>query len=272
MQEVDLFRSKYKMSFEDFWRKFYDSQIFDFNTILTNSGKLLFQNSRSSFAEHLVVNSVKLRSDRFWAISWVGGGADEFYSKIDRTLLSREIIAFRMELFGNEWLSKLEETPYYSEHSISDNDRFAEMSFAKSYLEKKGRSDIWDAMLEYNKTFINIITSNRKPEAVCLLDMALDDLNKRRKTFKTELEFTFWTIIFNRMNGIEIDLFDCEVEPLAAMLAKRAGFDTKIDSNTFQLFIKTIIKIIHLEISYLFSNVVTINPSWHGVSGKPYTQ
>ena len=253
MKELDLFSSKYKMSFAEFWRNFYDSQIFDFSTILTNSVKLLFQNSRSSFAEHLVVNSVKLRSDRFWAISWVGGGADEFYSKIDRTLLSREIVAFRMELFGSEWLSQLEKTPYYSKHEISDIDRFAEMSFAKNYLEQKGRSDIWDAMLDYNKS----IENPQFPEIV---------LNDIRKMSKTELEHTFYTICLNR-HGIY--RLEWEAERLAIMLANRLGFDIEIDSKTWSNRLpEMIIKLIHLEISHLFYNLVVINPSRHEVTSK----
>jgi len=257
MQKLDLFHSKYKMSFEDFWRKFYDSQIFDFSAILTNSVKVL---SYSSPVEYFV-NSAQFQfhSDAFLVFSlWVHRVFPKI-EKIDLTVLSREIVAFRMELFGKEWISQLEETPYYSEHDISKNDRFAEMSFAKIYLEQKGRSDIWDTMLEYNENIAANITFSKSPWE---REMILDGLGKERKT---ELEYTFLTIYINRFGGIE--QLEWEVERLVIMLANRLGLDKEIDSETSRL-LEILIRDIHLDICHLFYNVVTINPNRHEVISK----
>lgn len=115
---MGLLRRKPKISIEEFCRQFYDSEIF--HPII---------GGRDVWAGFLatVLNSVT--------------EADRSFSATDPAVFEQEMTALRIELFGLAWMHHWRE-----EHLL-----LPEIAFTKRYLELNAKSDIWHAMLDYNR-------------------------------------------------------------------------------------------------------------------------
>ena len=109
-----MFKSKIKISINDFCCQFYDSQIFREDGVST-----FWQSALSSIIE-----------------------ADPSLEKVDYDLFQREIIALQMELFGLIW------TQIYK---WKEKFLWPQITFTKTYLEQNGHQNIWDIMAVYNK-------------------------------------------------------------------------------------------------------------------------
>jgi hypothetical protein len=119
-EELEELESRPKFRIEDCCRQFYDENIFGETTVSTDAWVGLLDNYFESIAE-----------------------ADQSFSAVDKELFRNEMTALRMILFAFA----------LGDSKNSNGDEFAIPAsfFTRSYLEKKGRLDIFDIMSAYNR-------------------------------------------------------------------------------------------------------------------------
>lgn len=111
---MGIFSRKQKVRLDEFCRDFFDRNIFE----------PILDFGRSY--EKTVIDLVSEVDSTFVAVD-----CDKFHI---------EMVLIRLEVFGLAWLHQ-----FHDEHSA------AQSAYTKTYLEEKGRADIWDALLPYNQ-------------------------------------------------------------------------------------------------------------------------
>ena len=120
---MGLFSRKPKVSIEDFCQDFYDRHIFHCpSNLVLPSGKGLWEVYLETTYKGLVQ-------------------ADQSFSTVDPMLFHHEATALRTELFGLACQHHLKKDEYALQQAI----------FTWSYLEQKGKINIWETMLHYNE-------------------------------------------------------------------------------------------------------------------------
>lgn len=115
---MSFFSRKQEVNLEDFCRDFYDKRLL--NPVI--DGKIDVDNV---FSDVVKKNITEVYSG---------------FAKIDSKKLNEEIKIIRFELFALAWTHKF----------VSGKIVVAQSSFTKSYLNEKGRNDIWKGMEPYN--------------------------------------------------------------------------------------------------------------------------
>jgi len=74
--------------------------------------------------------------------------ADASFAGVDQGAFTLELAAVRFEVFSLAWL-----------HNVKDKFAPSQTAFTKVYLHQRGRTDIWEAMLPYNKAIAQSATN-----------------------------------------------------------------------------------------------------------------
>jgi hypothetical protein len=127
-ESVSLFTKKQEVTLEGFCRDFYDKNIMApiLEGIDLNAG----------FVEVIKKELVEV---------------DPKLSTIDEKKLAAEVVLLRLEIFGLAW-----------QYQFGERSAVAQSVFTKNYLHEKGRDDIWDNLLFYNKAIARSSTLKRK--------------------------------------------------------------------------------------------------------------
>jgi energy-converting hydrogenase Eha subunit E len=199
------------MTFEQFFRQYYDSQIFGSNTAN--------QNADQDFWNKVLISSAQETGHSVTAIA--------------PDLFQCEMAAIRIELFGLAWThylhSQLEKRYLYEElHYFSDEMKqltLWEINFTKTYLQENNHSDVWDCMGVYNRTF------ELAPSTSPYSDATDNDLLKE---WGNRVDFECASRLVNRLRIKDYFEKDILSKPLAATLAERLDLNINEDSQAFE--------------------------------------
>lgn len=202
---MGLFSRKPPVSAEEFCREFYESQVFNPRVAGEDIGQVFWQTVFNSVVE-----------------------ADESFKKIEPPKFQEEMTVLRMELFGLAWMHKFKREEFTIAQSI----------FTKRYLEEEGRSEIWDAMGEYNQAIAQSATMTESGKQMDAERIAKVNLARANMFYKwaaanigdpsapTEEEKMLANCVVRVANRIGTDVrrSDCIlVKRLTARLADRLG-------------------------------------------------
>lgn len=134
---MGLFKSKPKLTIEDFCKAFYDSQISNTKTISTLKE-----------TEEVPKDSLASYFDGFKKMVTE---ADQSFSSVDTNLLRQEITALHMGVFALEFTIRVKLKLEYMER---------EVFFTKHYLEHNQRVDLWHILLDYNDVIDHSVFMN----------------------------------------------------------------------------------------------------------------
>jgi len=195
---LGLLKRKPKISIEEFCREFYDSQIFQ--PIIAG------EDVGSVFCD-AVFNSVS--------------EADPSFATVDRTVFRQEMTALRMELFSLAWVHHFKQGKY----------TLPQTDFTKSYLEKKGRLDIWNSILDYNQAVAHssVITATEEQENTSWITY----INSLRagllnKWVETGIDKECAVCVANRMGTENSCKKGITLQVLNTRLADRLGCDVSL--------------------------------------------
>jgi hypothetical protein len=142
--------------------------------------------------------------------------ADQPLEGVDKDTFYREMTALRIELFGLA-LSHLLKDRKYS---------LREIAFTKKYLEEKGQLQVWDIMLEYNRTIARIGSETVK--AIPLLEVRASLFKKWTQAGE---DTQYATRIANR-TGTEV-AWDKQItlKHLVTKFGDRLGYKMKLNQE-----------------------------------------
>jgi len=127
---MSFFSRKQKINLEDFCRDFYEKNIL--NPVIggVDLGAVYYDTVRTSLVE-----------------------PDHSLSSITSQKFAAEIVPLRFELFALAWL-----------HKFGLNPAIPQSVFTNSYLQEKGRGDIWEDAKDYNQAIARSSTFGRERE------------------------------------------------------------------------------------------------------------
>jgi len=128
---MGLLSRKPKVSIKGFCREFYDSRVFSPTIAGIDVVRVFLESGFKSTIE-----------------------ADQSLKVIDFTKFQEEMAALRMELFALAWLEKFGREQFTIPQSV----------FTEHYLEEKGKTQIWDSMVEYNNALDRSATLTKTGE------------------------------------------------------------------------------------------------------------
>jgi hypothetical protein len=128
---MGLLSRKPKVSIEGFCREFYDSRVFSPTIAGIDVVRVFLESGLKSTME-----------------------ADQSFGAIAPAKFQEEMTALRMELFALAWLEKFGREQFTIPQSV----------FTERYLEEKGKTQIWDSMVEYNNALDRSATLTKTGE------------------------------------------------------------------------------------------------------------
>ena len=209
---MGLLSRKPKVSIEEFCRQFYDTDVFN-PTVLAgvDVGEAFWETAFNSVVE-----------------------AAKSFEAVDRAKFRHEMTALRMELFGLAWMHKFKRGELTIPQSV----------FTRHYLEKNGKIEIWDMMVEYNQATADSVTLTATGERMkdwqvvkynktkldILIKKWLPRLEAQGREINQEL-VDCAAAVANRI-GADIRKNDCIlVKRLTVRLADRLGCDISLNSE-----------------------------------------
>jgi hypothetical protein len=168
---------KMKVSVQDFFQDFYDSQVF--HPVIAG------QDMKWSYIDIAYDSIVNI---------------DKLFNSVDRNIFRKEMIAVRMDMVGLAFT-----------HIIKNMERLLNQSlFTKDYLIKNGQSEIWDIMGEYThaiaKSSTDIVKGERALRATILMINDMRSLlfeKYMNKYFKEGMDVSCITHVCNK-EGCEV--------------------------------------------------------------------
>lgn len=125
-----LFSRKQRVRLDVFCREFYDKNILTPAIAGMNVGTAYFETAKRSIAE-----------------------VDARFAAVDSKRFFSEMTLIRFEVFSLAWL-----------HQLGDKQAAAQSAFTKSYLEERGRAELWDTLESYNKAIARSSTLGHTSE------------------------------------------------------------------------------------------------------------
>lgn len=215
-------KSKRKLTTEEIFREYYESQVFG-----------------------SAVNDEASPEYFFAAVSIYLEATDASFKGIDLATFLNEMTAINIELFGLAWLNHYYELS--KELSIPDSFTPEEIAFTKRYLQDTGRGDIWERMCSYNDAIAKVVAWGRLRNILRAIG-GEDYEEVRRKSLIKDAEyltgrFSKYTIDSECRERLVIRFLSlpCDIERITALsqglsltLTERLGCDLK-QAGTFAL-------------------------------------
>jgi hypothetical protein len=127
---MGLFSRKQRVRLDVFCGEFYDKNILTSVIAGMDVGAAYFETVKRSIAE-----------------------VDGRFAAVDPKRFFSEVTLIRFEVFGLAWL-----------HQLGDKHAAAQSAFTKSYLDERGRADLWDALEPYNQAIARSSTLGQTSE------------------------------------------------------------------------------------------------------------
>ena len=198
-----------KVSVQDFFQDFYDSQVF--HPVIAG------QDMKWSYIDTAYDSIVKI---------------DKLFNSVDRNVFRKEMMAVRMEMVGLAFTHKIKNKEQLLNQSL----------FTEDYLNKIAQSEIWDIMGEYNQAIARSSTDITKGERASRATIVM--INNMRillweeylkKYYKDGMDKTCIARICNR-EGCEVAWGKHVTDRyLMARLADRVGCNESINPDALMV-------------------------------------